>query len=241
MAVTPKPTPSASPEPKSEQAGAPAADVEAKNKTRRNIPGDFLYTSTPGKFKVALDNILKAERPEIVNKDYISSYLGVSGGSASPIPPLLKRIGFISNEGKPTDLYAKFQSDAGRAGAALEGLRKGFPELFKKNTYVHSLNEDQVKDVLVEITGLKKTDPIISSIYGTFDAIRSFVPPKFIPKADSDGDAGNVQDAGGDDRGRDELPIGRLGLSYHINIVLPETKDIQVFNAIFQSLKQNLL
>ena len=38
---------------------------------------------------------------------------------------------------------------------------------------------------------------------------------------------------------RDDL--GRLGLSYHINIVLPETKDVAVFNAIFQSLRQNLL
>jgi hypothetical protein len=34
---------------------------------------------------------------------------------------------------------------------------------------------------------------------------------------------------------------GQFGISYHINIVLPETKDISVFNAIFQSLKQNLL
>ncbi len=34
---------------------------------------------------------------------------------------------------------------------------------------------------------------------------------------------------------------GALNLSYTINLNLPETSDIQVFNAIFRSLKENLL
>tara|TARA_B100000787_G_C16068588_1_gene238855 strand:- start:316 stop:522 length:207 start_codon:yes stop_codon:yes gene_type:complete len=32
-----------------------------------------------------------------------------------------------------------------------------------------------------------------------------------------------------------------LNMAYQINIVLPETKDIEVFNAIFKSLRENLL
>jgi hypothetical protein len=34
---------------------------------------------------------------------------------------------------------------------------------------------------------------------------------------------------------------GRLGLSYTINLNLPATTDIDVFNAIFKSLRENLL
>jgi hypothetical protein len=33
----------------------------------------------------------------------------------------------------------------------------------------------------------------------------------------------------------------KMGLSYQINIILPETENIAVFNAIFKSLKDNLL
>ena len=33
----------------------------------------------------------------------------------------------------------------------------------------------------------------------------------------------------------------RLGLSYTINLVLPKTDDPAVFNAIFRSLRENLL
>jgi hypothetical protein len=34
---------------------------------------------------------------------------------------------------------------------------------------------------------------------------------------------------------------GGLNLSYTINLNLPETSDVEVFNAIFRSLKDNLL
>jgi hypothetical protein len=34
---------------------------------------------------------------------------------------------------------------------------------------------------------------------------------------------------------------GRLHLAYNINVVLPETTNVEVYNAIFRSLKSNLL
>lgn len=207
-------------------------------KSRRTIPGDFSYTTTPGKLKTALENLINAERPEIFNKDFVETYLGVTGGSASPIPNILKRTGFISSDGRPNDLYGKFQSESGRAGSALEGLKRGFAELFKKNVYAHSLPEDKVRDILVEITGLKRADPVLSQIYGTFDAFRSFIPEKFVPSDSSKVEEHQNQDI---EKNQRELASSNFGLSYHINIVLPETKDIAVFNAIFQSLKQNLL
>ena len=35
--------------------------------------------------------------------------------------------------------------------------------------------------------------------------------------------------------------VGKLGLSYNINLILPNTDDPKIFNAIFRSLKDNLL
>lgn len=211
---------------------------------RKPVPGDFSYTTTPGKLKSALQAMTVADRPEHVDKDYISAYLGVSGGSATPIPPILRKVGFLGSDNRPTDWWAKFQSEGSRGAAALEGLRKGFPEIFKRHTYAHTLDESKVKDILVEITGRTKSDPVIAQIYGTFDAFRSFIPKGFQGGAETQvNDLGGVGagegagDAGGDAGGA----AGRLGLSYHINIVLPETKDIAIFNAIFQSLRQNLL
>ena len=37
------------------------------------------------------------------------------------------------------------------------------------------------------------------------------------------------------------LPISNVGLHYNIQIHLPATKDVEVYNAIFKSLKEHLI
>jgi hypothetical protein len=36
-------------------------------------------------------------------------------------------------------------------------------------------------------------------------------------------------------------PVAKLGITYTINLNLPATTDVEVFNAIFKALKENLL
>jgi len=222
---------------------APAGVDDPSNAKRRPVPGDFSYTTTPGKLKSALQAMTVADRPEHVDKDYISAYLGVSGGSATPIPPILRKTGFLGSDNRPTDRWARFQSEGSRAAAALEGLRQGFPEIFKRHTYAHTLEDSKIKDILVEITGRSKSDQVISQIFGTFDAFRSFIPPGFQGSAEPKND--DADDPKGRHKQDEEVEgfkvNGKLGLSYNINIVLPETTNVAVFNAIFQSLRQNLL
>jgi hypothetical protein len=77
-------------------------------------------------------------------------------------------------------------------------------------------------------------------MYSTFDAIRNFIvgdvtaliEKNRIEVAD---DSGGVRTNGA------ALSGLTLGLSYQINIVLPETENVAVFNAIFRSLRDNLL
>jgi hypothetical protein len=40
---------------------------------------------------------------------------------------------------------------------------------------------------------------------------------------------------------RSHVRKGEIGLVYNLNIVLPETTNIEVYNAIFRSLKANML
>jgi hypothetical protein len=55
-------------------------------------------------------------------------------------------------------------------------------------------------------------------------------------------DGRDGRETGEQDRRREEIfGNGRLGLSYTINLNLPATTEIEVFNAIFKSLRENLL
>lgn len=213
-----------------------APKTEPEKKPRKDVPGNFSYTFTPSRFKDMLQAMIGAERPPTFNRDFIETVLNIKGGTVSGFPPLLKRLGFLAADNSPTELYGQFQGDSSRPAAALAGLRNGFGELFKRNAHVHRADDAKIKDYLVQITGRKKDDQVVNAILGTFNAVRSFIGE------------GEIVDEGGQEAQDRPIPDAiahdmkpNLGLSYHINIVLPETKDVAVFNAIFQSLKQNLL
>jgi hypothetical protein len=226
--------------------GGPAADSHSVVKAgpekaeRRDIKGGIPYVISPGTLTKALDAIIVAERPDKFSANYMNTILHLSGGSARAVPPFLKKMQFIGADASPTSLYSKFKTDGGRSQAAYDGLRNAFGELFRRNEFIHKADENAVKDVIVEITGLKKTDPIIRLMYSSFDAVRSYVISDVSRSTDvATNDIDEDPSVGVVDHVRATAP--KLGLSYQINIVLPETDNISVFNAIFKSLRDNLL
>src|SRR3546814_7235614 len=95
----------------------------------------------------------------------MGTILKLTGGGARTVPPFLKKMQFLGADGTPTPLYSKFKTDGGRSQAAYEGLRNAYGELFRRNEYIHKADENSVKDTIVEITGLKKNDPITRLMY----------------------------------------------------------------------------
>ncbi|MEQ1539981.1 MAG: DUF5343 domain-containing protein [Sphingorhabdus sp.] len=89
---------------------------------RREIKGGIPYLPAPGVLKKALDLIIPAERPDKFSSNYMSTILKLTGGSASAIPPFLKKMQFIGSDGTPALTYSKFKTDAGRSQAAYDGL-----------------------------------------------------------------------------------------------------------------------
>ena len=165
-----------------------------------------------------------------------------TGGAARPIVPILKATGLLNQTGAPTELYAQFQTDAGRPAAALRALRNGFAEVFRRNQYAHKAEEPALIDVIVAITGLPKKEGIVRYILTTFQAFQDYA--KLASEdagSDEQGDPGTPNDGTPLPGDQNAGGVGRLQLAYNINVVLPETTNVEVYNAIFRSLKGNLL
>jgi len=111
-----------------------------------------------------LDKIIEARQPERFTQDFLSTKLGFSGGSARAFIPLLKRIGFLSTDGVPTPLYAKFRNADSRGAAMAQALRTGYKELFERNEYAQDMTKEKLKNLIVEMTGAKPTDTSVASI-----------------------------------------------------------------------------
>jgi hypothetical protein len=188
-----------------------------------------------------LDKMIEASQPERFTQDYLANKLGFTGGSARPIIPLLKKIGFVAADGTPTSLYSKFRNPESRGAAMVEGIRTGYKDLYERSEYVHDLPKDKLKNLVIEMTGMKANDPTVGAIVNTFNNLRAYA--KFDAASSLDDGKKVMVLNNHDDPPPPPPPQNSTGLnlSYTINLNLPETSDVEVFNAIFRSLKENLL
>ena len=188
-----------------------------------------------------LDKIIEAQQPERFTQDFLTTKLGFAGGSARAFIPLLKRIGFLSSDGVPTPLYSKFRNVDSRGAAMAQALRTGYKEVFERNEYVQDLPKEKFKNLVVEMTGLKPSDSSVASIVGTFEYLKKYAKWEAAPAAPAKKDVNVLTTVEIPPEVRQPVTNGGLNLSYTINLNLPETSDVEVFNAIFRSLRDNLL
>ncbi|WP_445954441.1 DUF5343 domain-containing protein [Thauera sp. SDU_THAU2] len=99
---------------------ASAAPANPEKTARRKIPGGLPYTSSPGSCGVSSRRyqLRRSRAPSPMT--FSARSWNARGGAARPIIPILKATGFLNQTGAPTELYAQFQTDAGRPAAALQ-------------------------------------------------------------------------------------------------------------------------
>jgi len=167
----------------------------------------------------------------------------MKGGSARPVVPFLKRSGFIASDGSPTELYRRFRNQSQAGAAAADATRKAFAPLYEVNEYVHLADDPELKGIVMQVTGWEETSPTLRAAVGSFKALKDF--------ADFEAELGEepaVELRAGEADGGMRTPTPgpapaapHLNLGYTINLQLPATSDVAVFNAIFKSLRDNLL
>lgn len=200
------------------------------------------YITTPGNIEKALQGIKSAATPQNVNQDFVKTILKIPGGSGNQMAAYLKKIGFVRSDGAPTAIYTRFRNPTSEGAAAADALKFGYGPLATRNEYWYALADDKLRGLIVEETGSAKDASMVGMIlacikslkkYANFESSAETAPPPepatppapYIPPPIMPPDAQGVG----------------LRLGYTINLNLPATSDIAVFNAIFKSLRENLL
>jgi hypothetical protein len=199
------------------------------------------FINSTGLIGKIFEKIQQAQVPPRYTQDFQSTVLGYGSGSARPFIPFLKRLGFIQSDGTPTELYTRFRNADSSGVAMAEAMRTGFADIFQKNEFAQALADDKLRNLVVEVTGKKPSDGTVTAIVGSFKACKQL----------ADFDTSSVAK-------KEQMPPLELSkslvrhepkqsrptdfrLAYTININLPETTNVEVYNAIFSSIKQNLL
>lgn len=220
---------------------APCLSCNHRGTTVTSLP----YVTAPGNIERALKGIKAAATPERVSQDFVKTVLKIPGGSGDQMTSFLKKIGFTSPDGAPTDIYRKFRNASTSGRACADALRYGYGPLYRRNEYMHQLNDDELRGLIIEETGQEKDSNVVGLILATIKGIKKHAswadkePDQQADKADSKSlpAAANLAE----NVVREKMGGLGLNLSYTINLNLPATSDVAVFNAIFKSLKEHLL
>lgn len=206
------------------------------------------YTSSTGLLKELFKKIQEAPPPPRFSLDFLFSNLKFKkSGATNAFIPFLKRIGFLSSDGTPTEIYKRFRNPNIKvSGSAMaEAIKIGYADLYNRNEYWHTLNKNEFKNFIVEVLELDAKNPIVNFMSSTVDALKTYA------NFDSSiiESAAETEDNSSDDEVQENKKTPKthtiehsgLNLSYTINLNLPETSDIKVFDAIFKSLRDNIL
>lgn len=197
------------------------------------------YITAPGNIEKALNGIKSAETPERVTQDYVKTILKIKGGSGNQVASYLKKIGFVNSDGTPAPIYSRFRNPTSSGAAALDALKHGYAPLYKRNEFMHKLDDKELKGLIIEETGEREDGAVPGLILSSINALRKYAKDTSSKIEESETKKKKPSTDTRDD-GRSTGGIG-LNLSYTVNLNLPATTDIAVFNAIFKSLKENLL
>jgi hypothetical protein len=203
-----------------------------------NLP----YVSSPGNIDKALTGIKQAAVPEAVSQDFVKTILKIPGGSGDQMTSFLKKLGLANPDGSPNELYRRFRNPTSSGGAMAVAIRNAYAPLFVRNEYAHRLSDADLIGLVVEETGLAHDASSVRQIVSCFRHLRNFADFEQIkdeavelPRAPTPAERLPSQSPPANQRS-----FG-LNLGYTINLNLPATTDPAVFDAIFKSIKQNLL
>jgi hypothetical protein len=205
------------------------------------------YTLKPNAVPAYFDAILDAQPPERFSVKFLEK-LGFTSTNDRLFIGILKDLGFLNRDGTPQQRYFDFMDRSRSKQVLADGIREGFSELFAVNIQAQELTPDEVRNKLRTLYAGKKTDLVIGNIAKTFRALCDYAdfsaPAAAQPLTlDAPGEKKTGEKGAGGIQEPHRTTLSQIrvsGLQYHINIVLPDTRDQAVYDAIFQSLREHL-
>lgn len=203
------------------------------------------YTQKPNTVSDYFEAILNAEPPERFTNQFLVQ-LDFKSTNDRMFIGILKELGFIDTDGAPKQRYYDFLDRTQSKIILAEGIKEAFSDLFNVNKNAQEMSAEDVKNKLRTLYAGSKKDDIITKISKTFTALceyadfTSHIKKPKIAKEDEISKDSPAQPKVEEINENKNPKLSLKTLQYHINIVLPESRDQAVYDAIFKSLKDHL-
>jgi hypothetical protein len=193
-----------------------------------------------------LEAIQAGQAPESLTHDLLRD-MGLRSSNDRAMIPLLKSLDFLSQDGRPTSRYHRYRDRAEAPRVMAEALQETYADLFL-------IKSRPTEDDRKSFEGKFKSTHNVSDNLAELMTYTFFT---LLGVADLDATDSQIQEEGSIDDDAEEGPSpvaigaadevsngprrGSARLHYNIQVHLPATKDVEVFNAIFKSLREHLI
>jgi hypothetical protein len=193
-----------------------------------------------------LNSIVGAQAPDKFTTRFLES-LGYSSATDRLVIGVLKSLGFLADDGRPLQRYFDYLDQTRSAIVMAEGIKEAYADLFKVNKAADKLSKVEISNKLKTLTQGQYSEGVLSNMATTFSSLCSYADFEAMPiaiesvatsSANTDPQVSTTIPTPPVGLSRGALSIG--GLVYNIELVLPESRDPKVYDALFESLRRHL-
>ena len=219
------------------------------------LPKSYL-TSTKN-LGAILEAIQQAKAPERFTVKFLES-LDFKSTADRLIIGVLKSLGLLDDQGRPTSRYFAFLDQTQSASILAEAIRESYADLFSVNINAQNLSKTDLINKFKTLSQGSLSESVLEKLALTFQSLVKLAdfnstptrvnrPQLEEPTEEEEGEemAEELSEQNSFPRQRStrsSIPVSRSlgGLHYNIQIILPETRDPQVYDALFRSLREHL-
>ena len=201
-----------------------------------------VYLMTTKNLSAVINSVISAKAPERFTNKFLEN-LNFKSSNDRLYVGLFKTLGLIDESGVPTSRYFEFIDQTQTYRILAIGIEEAYEDLFNLRKDAQNLTLDEVKNKLKTLTQGQKSDKVLGLMANTFKSLcdlADWSSERAISEETSIEREDKKQEI------KFEEPVARskmsdMSLNYNIQIHLPETTNMAVYDAIFQSLKKHLM
>ncbi|MDN5200888.1 DUF5343 domain-containing protein [Fulvivirgaceae bacterium BMA10] len=195
------------------------------------------YTQAYGSLRDFFGKIRDAQAPDKFTQQILKD-LGFKSNNHRPFIPLLKSLGFLSSEGTPTQRYNEYRDHSKSKQIMGEAIKEAYSDIFLIKSHPKSGDKDLIQG---KFKSYHNTSDNVAKLHtNTLYALLDLAELNHENISKSN-EKENIIRETEKEIIKTKLPEGKVGLHYNIQIHLPATKDVEVYNAIFKSLKEHII
>ncbi|HEX3741578.1 MAG TPA: DUF5343 domain-containing protein [Terriglobales bacterium] len=201
------------------------------------------YVQVYGQLGDFFRRISEGQAPDKFTRQYLRD-LGFGSSNFRAVIPLLKTLGFLTDDGTPTRRYLEYRNTAKSRSVMGEALKEAYSDLFTIKEKPTDADRELIEGKFRSVhNATAVTSRLMASTFyallGLADIDAKTDEEKRRKETDEQLQVA-IPPPSGNETAREPRAPG-TSLHYNIQIHLPATKDVEVYNAIFKSLKGHLL